>query len=62
MGLYDAEVGGTQYVSASGASLSPFNDGKNMVLFPQFKAKDYTVILDYQGAPVTGSRQLTASY
>lgn len=62
MGLYDAEVGGTQYVSASGASLSPFNDGKNMVLFPQFKAKDYTVILDYQGAAVTGDRQLTVAY
>ena len=62
MGLYDAEVGGTQYISSNGASLSPFNDGKNMVLFPQFKAKDYTVILDYQGAPVTGSRQLTVAY
>lgn len=62
MGLYDAEVGGTQYVSSSGASLSPFNDGKNMVLFPQFKAKDYTVILDYQGAAVTGDRQLTVAY
>lgn len=61
-GLYDAEVGGTQYISASGASLSPFNDGKNMVLFPQFKAKDYTIILDYQGTTVTGSRQLTVAY
>ena len=40
-GLFDAEVGGTQYVSASGASLSAFTDGKNMVLFPQFKAKLY---------------------
>lgn len=61
-GLYDAETGGTQYVSASGASLSPFTDGKNMTLFPQFKANEYTVILDYQGAAVTGSRQLTVSY
>lgn len=61
-GLYDAETGGTQYVSASGASLSPFTDGKNMVLFPQFKANEYTVILDYQGATVTGSRQLTVAY
>ena len=34
IGLFDAEVGGTQYVSSSGASLSPFTDGKNMVLFP----------------------------
>lgn len=61
-GLFDAEVGGTQYVSALGASLAPFTDKKNMVLFPQFKAKEYTVILDYQGAPVTGSRQLTVAY
>lgn len=62
IGLFDAEVGGTQYVSSSGASLSPFTDGKNMVLFPQFKAKDYTVVLDYQGATVTGERQLTVAY
>ncbi len=61
-GLYDAEVGGTQYISASGSSLAPFTDKKNMVLFPQYKAKDYTVILDYQGAAVTGSRQLTVAY
>lgn len=61
-GLFDAETGGTQYISSTGASLSPFTDGKNMVLFPQFKAKDYTVILDYQGAAVTGSRQLTVAY
>lgn len=62
IGLFDAEVGGTQYVSSSGASLSPFTDGKNMVLFPQFKAKDYTVVLDYRGATVTGERQLTVAY
>lgn len=62
VGLFDAETGGTQYVSASGASLSPFTDGKNMVLFPRFTAKEYTVILDYQGAPVTGSRQLSVAY
>lgn len=62
IGLFDAEVGGTQYVSASGASLQPYNSETNVVLFPQFKAKDYTVILDYQGAPVTGTRQLTVSY
>lgn len=61
-GLYDAEVGGTQYVSANGSSLSPFMDKKNMVLFPQFKAKEYTIILDYQGAPATGNRQVNVSY
>ena len=61
-GLFDAETGGTQYVSAAGASLSPFTGGKNLVLFPQFKANEYTVILDYQGASVTGDRQFTVSY
>ncbi len=62
LGLFDSEVGGTQYVSSTGASLAPFSDSKNMVLFPQFKAKEYTVVLDYQGAAVTGSRQLTVAY
>ena len=49
-GLFDAESGGVQYVNAQGASLAPFTDKKNMVLFPQFKAKEYTVIFDYAGA------------
>lgn len=61
-GLYDAEVGGTQYISSSGSSLTPFSGTNNIVLFPQYKAKDYTVILDYQGAPVTGTRQVTVAY
>lgn len=61
-GLFDAEIGGTQYVSAKGASLSAFTDKKNLVLFPQFKAKEYNVVLDYQGAAVTSIRQLTVSY
>lgn len=62
LGLYDSETGGTQYVSANGLSLAPFTDKKNLVLFPRYKAKEYTVVLDYQGAEVTGSRQLTVSY
>lgn len=62
IGLYDAEVGGTQYVTASGASVSPFTDKKNMVLFPRFNAQTYKVILDYQGAAVIGSRELNVSY
>lgn len=62
VGLFDAEVGGTQYVSSSGSSLAPYSDKKNLVLFPQYKALDYTVILDYQGAAVTGSRQFTVPY
>lgn len=62
MGLYDAEDGGTQYVTSSGSSVSPFSDGKSIVLYPQYKAKEYTVILDYQGADVTGSRQMKVNY
>lgn len=61
-GLYDAEQGGTQFVNAQGASLAPFNEGKNLVLFPHFKAKEYTLVLNYQGASVTGAREMTVSY
>ena len=39
IGLFDAKVGGTQYVDETGQSLAPFTDKKNMVLFPQFAAK-----------------------
>ncbi len=62
LGLFDAKTGGTQYIDETGSSLSAFTDNKNMVLFPQFKAKEYTLILDYQGAAVTGSRSMTVSY
>jgi len=62
MGLYDSETGGTQYVLSTGLSLSAFTDKKNIVLFPQFRAKEYTLILDYQGATVTGSRSIKVAY
>ncbi len=62
LGLYDAQTGGTQYVGANGASLSPYTDKENKVLFPQFKPIDYTVILDYGDATVTGERSLTVAY
>ncbi|MBQ8658314.1 MAG: InlB B-repeat-containing protein [Clostridia bacterium] len=61
-GLYSLEKGGTQYVNSSGASVTPFQDGMNVVLFPQFAAKTYQLILDYQGATVTGSRSIEVSY
>ena len=61
-GLYDAQTGGTQYVAANGSSVSPFTDNKNMVLFPQFKAKQYKVVLNYGDAPVTGMREIDADY
>lgn len=62
MGLFDAEVGGTQYVLANGSSITPFTDKKNIVLFPQYAANEYTIVLDYQGAAVTGQRSLTVKY
>ena len=62
LGLFDLESGGTQYVSATGNSLSPFTDNKNMTLFPQFKNKEYTIVLDYQGAEVSGNREISVSY
>ena len=62
IGLFDAEVGGTQYVSANGSALAPFTDKCNMVLFPQFAAKEYTLVLDYGGADVTGQRQMNVKY
>ncbi len=62
LGLYDAQTGGTQYVGANGASLAPYSDRGNKVLFPQFKPIDYTVILDYGEAKVTGERSLTVAY
>ena len=62
LGLFDAKTGGTQYVDETGQSLAPFTDKKNIVLFPQFAAKEYTIVLDYQGAEVTGQRSVTVKY
>ncbi len=62
LGLFDAETGGKQYVNASGSALGAYEASKSIVLFPQWKAKDFTLILDYQGAPVVGDRQKTVSY
>ena len=62
LGLFDAQTGGTQYVDAKGASVALYTDKGNKILYPQFKAVDYTVILDYQGAAVTGDRSLTVAY
>ena len=54
VGLYDAEQGGVQYVNAQGSSVSVFNDNRNIVLFPQFKVKEYTIVFDYGDASQTG--------
>ncbi len=61
-GYFDAQSGGTKYIDNQGSALSAFNDKKNLVLFPQFVAKEYTLILDYQGAEVTGGRSINVCY
>lgn len=62
MGLYDAETAGTQYVGANGAAVAPYPDNASKVLYPRFKPIDYTVILNYGEAAVTGARSLTVAY
>lgn len=62
MGLYDAETGGTQFVTANGSSVTEFKEKRNLVLYPRFTPKEYTLVLDYQGAAVTGSRSMTVQY
>ena len=62
IGLFDAEINGTQYVSASGASLAPYTDNKNMVLYPQFKPKEYTFYLNYGESAGSGVPYIKASY
>lgn len=61
-GLFDAKQGGTQYVDENGVSLSPYNDDGNLVLFARFNPKEYTFVLDYQGASVTGDRSFPVNY
>ncbi len=46
-GLYDKEEGGKQYVSSTGTCITAFNKRKNLVLYPQFTPKAYTLVLDY---------------
>lgn len=51
-----------QYVNSDGGALALFSDNKNLLLFPRWAAKEYTLVLDYQGAEVTAERQLSVSY
>ena len=62
VGLYDAEQGGVQYVNAQGSSVSVFNDNRNIVLFPQFKVKEYTIVFDYGDAFQTGIGSMKVLY
>lgn len=61
-GLYDAEIGGTKYVSSSGNALAPFTDKRNIVLFPHFTAKMHIIAFDYGEAQVNGQREIEVAY
>ncbi len=62
VGLFDAQTGGTQYISSDGSSLSTFSGDQNMVLFVRYEPKKYSVVLDYQGGEVSGEREIQATY
>lgn len=62
IGLFDAQTDGNKIVDENGSSLAPFNGNSDIVLFPRFEPKEYTIILDYQGAEVSGARQVKAVY
>ena len=61
-GLYDVEEGGIQYVTAEGASVSEYGEDRSITLYPQFKPKKYTFLLDYQGGEVSGLREFDVDY
>ena len=46
LGLFDAEIGGVQYINSSGVSLQPFNNQQDLVLYAQYAPKEYTLILE----------------
>ena len=62
MGFYDAETGGAQYLNALGASLQPFSDGRDLTLYPQYRAKEYLVNLDYGGAEPASTLAVQITY
>lgn len=62
IGLYDAEVGGTQYVNAQGICVSAFSEKRNLVLYPQYAPKKYRITLEYGNAIVTGDRFVDVEY
>ncbi len=63
LGLFDAEIGGTQYVNQNGASVAAFQEDRNLVLYARFQPITYTIILDYQGGEIGQNiESLTAEY
>ncbi len=62
LGLYDAAVGGIQYVNDKGVAVVPFAGDKNLMLYPQYQINTYTVVLDFGEAPVVGSRSYEVTW
>lgn len=46
-GFFTAEVGGEMYVNKNGLSVSSYSDKTDIVLYPQFTPKQYTLMLEY---------------
>lgn len=61
-GLFDAPVGGTQYVTPSGDSVSAFKDNCDMQLYAQFDRVEVLLSLDYQEAPQSGPTEIRIKY
>lgn len=61
-GLFDAEMGGKQYISSSGMCTSAFIEDRDLILYAQFKPKQYTIVFDYQGAEITDATSMVVDY
>lgn len=63
LGLFDAETGGKQYVHANGLALAPFSSDSDIVLYPQYELKTFTVALDFcDGSGTAPSDEIVVSY
>ncbi|MBQ8291401.1 MAG: InlB B-repeat-containing protein [Clostridia bacterium] len=54
LGWFDAREYGRQYVTPDGMCVQPFLDGRDLILYPQFEANTYKIVLDYGDADVNG--------
>ncbi len=61
-GLFDAQEGGTQYVSGDGVCVTPFYDDKNIVLYVRFAPKKVDIRLHYGKAASTGVTELSGEF
>ncbi len=61
-GWFDSENSVVKYVDEEGQSTMKFSFGENLVLYPRFTPKEYTLHLDYQGATATAGNEITVKY